>query len=78
MTEKEFIDSIDCKFPYQDELEWQKTIELGCLISSNAAFAVLSIYRFHFRIFKKRQFCHYSGRYAVLTPVGRKCFSKKR
>ena len=41
MTEKEFLDSIDCKFSYQNIMVGQKTIELGVGISSNAAFAVL-------------------------------------
>ena len=41
MTEKEFLDSIDCKFPYQNILAGKKFIVLGVEISPNAAFAVL-------------------------------------
>ncbi|RZT97627.1 hypothetical protein [Rivibacter subsaxonicus] len=41
MTEIEFIESIDCNFPYRDESQWRKLIEQGALISPNAAFAVL-------------------------------------
>jgi hypothetical protein len=41
MTEEEFINSIDCKFPYYDKSAWTKIVEQGCKLSSNSAFAVL-------------------------------------
>ena len=41
MTETEFIESIDCQFPYHVESEWRSLIELGASISPNAAFMVL-------------------------------------
>lgn len=41
MTETEFIESIDCSFPYNSEAEWRPLIELGTSISPNAAFMVL-------------------------------------
>jgi hypothetical protein len=41
VTEEEFVESIDCKFPYSDEAKWRDVIKLGSKISSNAAFGVL-------------------------------------
>lgn len=41
MNEEEFINSFDCKFPYEDQPKWIQIIEEGCKMSSNAAFAVL-------------------------------------
>jgi hypothetical protein len=41
MTEKEFLDHIDCKFPYHDRDNWKRVVDTGKSISSNAAFAVL-------------------------------------
>jgi len=41
MTEEEFINSIDCKFPYKNKIEWMKVVKQGCELSSNASFAVL-------------------------------------
>lgn len=41
MTEDEFIQSIDCSFPYADEARWRELIDLGASISPNAAFMVL-------------------------------------
>lgn len=41
MTEEEFIKNVDCRFPYEDEGQASKLIELGSAISTNAAFMVL-------------------------------------
>ena len=41
MTEPEFIQAIDCRFPYSNDIEAKKLIELGSTISPNAAFMVL-------------------------------------
>jgi hypothetical protein len=41
VTEEEFVNSIECKFPYFDEAKWRDVIKLGSEISSNAAFGVL-------------------------------------
>ena len=41
MTEQEFLDQIDCKFPYHDRDIWKRVVDTGSSISSNAAFAVL-------------------------------------
>jgi hypothetical protein len=41
ITEKEFIDSIDCRFPYKDASSALALIEQGCAISGNAAFGVV-------------------------------------
>lgn len=41
MTETEFISLIDCRFPYHDCAESRRLIELGCSISSNAAFSII-------------------------------------
>jgi hypothetical protein len=41
MSEKEFIETINCQFPYFDEIKWQEIVKLGSQISPNAAFAVL-------------------------------------
>jgi hypothetical protein len=41
MTETEFIETIDCRFPYADETKWRSLIGTGTSISANAAFMVL-------------------------------------
>jgi len=41
MTEAEFINSIDCCFPYKNAEKAFKIIEFGSSISPNASFAVL-------------------------------------
>jgi hypothetical protein len=41
VTETEFIESIDCQFPYDAEEKWRSLIEQGARISPNAAFMVL-------------------------------------
>jgi hypothetical protein len=41
MNEDEFLDSIDCCFPYEDEGRWRALILQGKEISDNAAFGVL-------------------------------------
>ncbi|MCX7427224.1 MAG: hypothetical protein NTW96_16550 [Planctomycetia bacterium] len=41
MTEAEFIASIDCQFPYDNEAECCRLCEMGAHISPNAAFMVL-------------------------------------
>lgn len=41
MTEIEFIQSIDCQFPYDTEAKWRPLIERGASISPNAAFMIL-------------------------------------
>ena len=41
MSEIEFIESIACKFPYQDAVLALRLAETACSISPNAAFAVL-------------------------------------
>jgi hypothetical protein len=41
MTEAEFIESIDARFPYGDEGEWRRLIDEGAAISPNAAFMTL-------------------------------------
>jgi hypothetical protein len=41
LTEQEFIQAIDCCFPYFDEPEWKRLIELGSTISANSGFMVL-------------------------------------
>jgi hypothetical protein len=40
VTEREFVDSIDCRFPYGDPGTARRLIAEGCAISANAAFAV--------------------------------------
>ena len=40
MTEQEFLDQIDSRFPYHGN--WKRVVDTGKSISSNAAFAVLS------------------------------------
>lgn len=40
MEEREFIESIDCRFPYSDRESALRLIKAACSISSNAAFAV--------------------------------------
>jgi hypothetical protein len=42
MTEREFLDQIDCRFPYHDKAKWRAQVDLARTISPNAAFAVLS------------------------------------
>lgn len=41
MTEAEFADLIDCRFPYGDAAEWQRLVALGRAISPNAHFMTL-------------------------------------
>ena len=41
MTEVEFINSIDCRFPYDNEAECLRLIAMAPQISTNAAFMVL-------------------------------------
>lgn len=41
MNETEFLNSIDCRFPYQDEPHWRTLILQGKSISANASFGVL-------------------------------------
>jgi hypothetical protein len=41
VTEEEFVNSIDCEFPYFDEAKWRAVVKLGSEISPNAAFGVL-------------------------------------
>jgi hypothetical protein len=40
MTEREFVDSIECRFPYGDRDTARRLIAEACVISTNAAFAV--------------------------------------
>jgi len=40
MTEAEFIELIDCRFPYSDAAASRRLIAQACAISPNAAFAV--------------------------------------
>lgn len=41
MTEREFIESIDCCFPYSDGEAAPRLIEVACAMSANAAFMVV-------------------------------------
>ncbi len=41
MYETEFIEKIDCNFPYHSEPQWQALVKLGASISTNAAYMVL-------------------------------------
>lgn len=41
MTEIEFIESIDCNFPYKSRKRWKEAIKTGNAISANAAFMSL-------------------------------------
>lgn len=41
MTEAEFIESIDCRFPYGAPLKWKRLVALAPRVSTNAAFMVL-------------------------------------
>ncbi|WP_162350363.1 hypothetical protein [Pseudoxanthomonas gei] len=41
MRESTFIESIECRFPYQDRLRALEITEEACSISANAAFAVV-------------------------------------
>lgn len=40
MNEIEFVDLIDCNFPYHDRQEASRLIDLACQLSPNAAFMV--------------------------------------
>lgn len=40
-TESEFLEAIDCRFPYADREAAQALVEEACGISANAAFAVV-------------------------------------
>ena len=40
-TEAEFIDAVDCRFPYQQEAQAHRLIEEACAISPNAAFMIV-------------------------------------
>lgn len=41
MTESEWIERIDCRFPYRRSIEWRRLSAQAARISSNAAFMVL-------------------------------------
>ncbi len=41
MTESEFIESIDCRFPSRHEEQGRRLVHLACELSANAAFAVM-------------------------------------
>lgn len=41
MNEKEFIESIDACFPYENERKWRELIDEGIQISDNSSFMVL-------------------------------------
>lgn len=41
MNEEEFLNSIDCCFPYENESQWKALILQGNAISENASFGVL-------------------------------------
>ncbi len=41
MNEEEFLNSIDCRFPYENESQWRALIHQGKEISENASFGVL-------------------------------------
>jgi len=41
MNEEEFINSIDCCFPYENPMKWKKVINTAVGISDNACFMVL-------------------------------------
>lgn len=41
MTEPEFVSLIDCRFPYDDRVEADRLIVLGCSISPNSAFMIV-------------------------------------
>lgn len=41
MTEQEFLDSIDCNFPYFDEKKWKELILQSFTINNNAVFCIL-------------------------------------
>ena len=41
MNEEEFLKSIDCCFPYENESRWKALILKGKAISENASFGVL-------------------------------------
>ena len=41
MNEEEFLKSIDCRFPYENENQWRALIHQGKEISENASFGVL-------------------------------------
>lgn len=42
MDDREFDQLIDCRFPYGDEKEWKRIVDLGRSISANAHFITLS------------------------------------
>jgi len=41
MNELEFIESIDCCFPYNDEKKWKNIISKGVKLNDNCSFAIL-------------------------------------
>ncbi len=41
MSEKEFIESIDCRFPYFSEKKWKDIVMQSFNVNNNAVFAVL-------------------------------------
>lgn len=42
MSESEFIEKIDCRFPYRRPMEWRRVSARAARISSNAAFMVVN------------------------------------
>lgn len=56
MNEKDFVDSIDCCFPYEDEEKWRELILQAKDISANAAFCLL------YEIAMKPQSSHVSAK----------------
>lgn len=40
MTEQDFFDSVDCKFPYDDEAAGAELVREACRISANACFMI--------------------------------------
>lgn len=42
MDDKAFDDLVDCRFPYSDEAEWRRIVDLGRSISPNAHFIALN------------------------------------
>jgi hypothetical protein len=41
MSESEFIERIDCRFPYRRQMEWRRLSARAARISANAAFMVV-------------------------------------
>jgi hypothetical protein len=41
MTEQEFLDFIDCNFPYFDEKKWKELVLQSFTINNNAVFCIL-------------------------------------